>query len=438
MAKATLVVLLGLGTALIVLQLLNVMVMVFVALVIATTVHPLLATLQRIKIPKPLAVLIIYLLGFGVLAALFVLVIPVLITQGSELIQNLPQIYADLIASLQTNSNEFMRDLAQRLPNADQLATQIQTLSGAILTGAVGIGASVLGFLAQVVSIVVLSIYLTYNQSKLERFWVSLAPPKRRSEVLNVWRAMEAKLGGYVRSELLLMASVAVLASVGYAIMGLPYAIALGVLAGLLEFVPIVGPILGAVPALLVALSISPTATISVLVYSLVIQVLDNAFLIPRLMGKSVGVSPITVIVAVFAFSTLMGLTGAFLAIPLAAIIQVLVDHMVTSAGKKGNVNAVLSPDSATVRARIQLLRSEAQSRLRGGSKRIALVHGDADDLDFQADQLLSKAEQELSGADATALTDTEEVHSERLAAVEILIAQAAEMVAVAVKENKS
>ena len=167
----------------------------------------------------------------------------------------------------------------------------------------------------------------------MERFLAFVGPRGRRPELLAIWREIESRLGIYVRGELLLMTSIGVLASLGYLVIGLPYPMALGALAGLLEFVPMVGPTLGAIPAVIVALSISPQAALLVVLYSIVIQVAENNILVPRMMGHSVGVSPVMVILAIFAFSSLLGITGAFLAIPLAAILQVLMDHLVVHAG---------------------------------------------------------------------------------------------------------
>ena len=110
---------------------------------------------------------------------------------------------------------------------------------------------------------------------------------------LAIWREIETRLGTYVRGELLLMTSIGVLAGLGYWAIGLPFPLALGALAGLLEFVPMVGPTLGAIPAVLVALAISPQAALLVVIYSVVIQVSENNILVPRLMGHSVGVSPV-------------------------------------------------------------------------------------------------------------------------------------------------
>jgi predicted PurR-regulated permease PerM len=419
------------GAALLVLRLIDVLIIVFVALVIAATLRPMVSALRHRGVPKSLAVLLIYLGILGVIIGLFLLVIPALVNQGGALVRSLPQVYASLVASLEKNPNEVIRSLPQQLPTGSQLASQLQAVGGVVLPGALGIGMGVLAFLAEMVSILVLSIYLTLDQSRLERFWLSLAPTDRRPELLAIWREIESRLGGYVRGELLLMTSIGVLATLGYLVIGLPYPLALGVLAGLLEFVPMVGPTLGAIPAVIVALSISPQAALIVVVYSIVIQVAENNILVPRLMGHSVGVSPVIVILAVFAFTSLLGITGAFLAIPLAAILQVLMDHLVVHAGvlsteepDEGSTNVM-----ATMRTHIRRLRAEGLQRLRSGRGRITLSTGDRDDVDSRVDTLLNKADQALTVAAQTAGTDTAAVHTALLAEVDQAINKAGEMV---------
>jgi predicted PurR-regulated permease PerM len=430
-ALAGLTLLAVIGAALLVLRLIDVLILLFVALVIATTLRPLVSALQRRRIPKILALLLIYLGILAVCAGLSVLVIPALISQGGELIRGLPQVYARLIASLKENPSGVIRTIPQWLPTGDQLASQLQAVSGVILTEALGIGMGVLTFLTQGISVVVLSIYLILDQSRLERFWLSLAPAARRPELLAIWREIENRLGTYVRGELLLMTSIGVLAGLGYMVLGLPYPLALGALAGLLEFVPMVGPTLGAIPAIVVALSISPQTALLVVVYSIVIQVAENNILVPRLMGRSVGVSPVMVILAIFAFSSLLGITGAFLAIPLAAIFQVLMDHLVVNAGvgSTEEPSDVSTNIMSTMRTQIRRLRAEGLQRLRSGHGRIALFKGDRDEVDSQVDHLLSKADQALTEAAQTAGTDTAAEHTALLAEVNMAINQAGVMV---------
>jgi predicted PurR-regulated permease PerM len=267
----------------------------------------------------------------------------------------------------------------------------------------------VVAFLAQVLSIIVLSIYLTLDQTRLERFWLSLVPAARRPELLAMWREIEGRLGTYVRGQLLLMTSIGVLASLGYLVIGLPYPVALGALAGLLEFVPMVGPTLGAIPAVIVALSISPQAALLVVAYTIVIQVAENNILVPRLMGHSVGVSPILVILAIFVFSDLLGMAGAFLAIPLAAILQVMMDHLIVHAGVSVAEELGAGPTSliATMRSQIRRLRAEGLQRLRSRQGRIDLSTGGKDEVDSRVDHLLSNADQALTKAEHAAGTDT-------------------------------
>jgi hypothetical protein len=165
-------------------------------------------------------------------------------------------------------------------------------------------------------------------------------------------------------------------------------------------------------------------------VYSIVLQMTENNILVPRLMGRSVGVSPITVILAVFAFSSLLGISGAFLAVPLAAIVQVLMDHVIVHSGFSGAEEPDVSTNiMSTMRTRIQRLRAEGLQRLRTGDGRINLSSGDRDDVDSQVDHLLSKADQTLINAVQTASTDTPEAHTALLAEVDRAINQAGEMV---------
>src|SRR5512142_1585756 len=120
------------GAVLLVLRLIDVLVLLFVALVIATTLRPIMSALQHRGIPKPLALLLIYLGILGVLVGLFVLVIPALVVQGGALVRGLPQLYAGLVASLEKNPNEVIRALPQQLPTGDQLASELQAVSSVV------------------------------------------------------------------------------------------------------------------------------------------------------------------------------------------------------------------------------------------------------------------------------------------------------------------
>jgi predicted PurR-regulated permease PerM len=140
---------------------------------------------------------------------------------------------------------------------------------------------------------------------------------------------MEAKIGSYLLGQGLLCLAIGFLALIAYALIGLPNALVLALIAAVLEAVPMIGPILGAVPAALVALAIGPEKLIWVIVATLVIQQLENSLLVPRIMKRTVGVNPFVTLLALFAFGNLFGIVGALMAIPLAAMIQLVLDHFV-------------------------------------------------------------------------------------------------------------
>jgi predicted PurR-regulated permease PerM len=154
-------------------------------------------------------------------------------------------------------------------------------------------------------------------------------PVRHARGVNTVWMEVEEKLGGWVRGQLLVMLAIGVMAGVGYFALGLPNPILLGVAAGLFEIIPMIGPFLAFAPAVLVALAvIDPSRAVAVMVYALVIQQIESNVLVPRVLGRTVGVSPLTVLLGILVGAALAGLPGAFLAVPLAGALQVVLAHV--------------------------------------------------------------------------------------------------------------
>jgi predicted PurR-regulated permease PerM len=180
-----------------------------------------------------------------------------------------------------------------------------------------------------------------------------LLPPERRPEAAELVDAATTKLAAFVRGQLILCGAVGALAFLAYTIIQLPHAAALAVMAGLFEAIPLIGPTLGAVPAALVAFTVDPFLVVWVGLATLIIQVAENYILVPRVMDRSVGVHPFVTILSIAAFGSVMGIPGALLAIPLAALIQLLLEHFVLEVD-----NAVPRTEGRT---RVSLLRYEAQ-----------------------------------------------------------------------------
>ena len=175
----------------------------------------------------------------------------------------------------------------------------------------------------------VLAFYWTIDGPRIIQSIVLLIPQEQRENIRDLILAMETKVGYYIAGQGVLCLVVGGMALISYMLIGLPNALVLALLAGILEAVPMIGPLLGAVPAALVALSLGPDKLIWVIVATVVIQQLENSFLVPRIMSKAVGVNPFVTLLALFAFSSFFGIAGALMAIPIAAIIQLVLNQYV-------------------------------------------------------------------------------------------------------------
>jgi hypothetical protein len=193
--------------------------------------------------------------------------------------------------------------------------------------------------------------------------------------------------------------AIGALALIAYMVIGLPNALVLALIAGVLEAVPMIGPFLGAIPAALVGLSLGLDKLIWVLIASVIIQQLENAILVPRVMKRTVGVNPFVTLLALFAFGTLFGVTGALMAIPLAAIIQLILDHFVF---KQKNVKMEAS-DGRDYASRVryeaqdlvQDLRKQVRERKRGSEQKIVQTEYMLDEIETLAanlDELLAQS----------------------------------------------
>jgi predicted PurR-regulated permease PerM len=166
---------------------------------------------------------------------------------------------------------------------------------------------------------------------------------------------MEIKVGSYIAGQGILCLVIAIMALIAYLLIGLPNALVLALVAGVMEAVPMIGPLLGAVPAAIIAFTIAPSKLIWVVVATVIIQQLENSVLVPRVMRKAVGVNPFVSLLALFAFSSLLGIAGALMAIPMAAILQLLLNRFVFQP-------AALDAEASTGRDSTSLLRYDAQN----------------------------------------------------------------------------
>ena len=309
----------------------------FVAIVIGTAIRPAVEWLHRRGVSRAIGVIIIYILLAALLVGFLAMILPLLADQVTEISRTLPEYYTSFRSGLINSGNRLLQNIGWRIPsqvsfliNRDPDTEQVLDQVGQTLLYANFITKGILGTLA----VFLLAYYWTQEGNFILRALLRIMPQQRRKKIREFLQLAESKLGGYVRGQGILCLAVGVTAFIAYLLIGLPYTLVLGVFAGVMEMVPIFGPGLGAVPALLVALSIDPSKAIWVVVATAVIQMLENAVLVPRIMKESMGVNPIIVLLSLIAFGSVFGFTGALLALPLAAIIQLLVSRVVLTAAE--------------------------------------------------------------------------------------------------------
>jgi predicted PurR-regulated permease PerM len=248
--------------------------------------------------------------------------------------EELPGLYRNVRNFLLSSEIELLPRLGRLLPPSWDLQRLSQIVLNSLDTGTAQ--ASPLLLVSQVgtvlfylLSIFGLGYYLTLDRERVVGSLLTRMPAPRRESVRGFVDEVETSVGRFVRGQLLLCGVVGVTSLVAYWLIGLPYALALGAIAAVLEAVPMIGPVLTAIPAAILAAAIGPQQVLYVLIALAVIQILESNVLVPRIMDKAVGVSPLVSILALAFFGLLFGLPGAMLAIPLAAVIQLVLNRTV-------------------------------------------------------------------------------------------------------------
>src|SRR5258707_3155926 len=282
---------------------------------------------SRLRDNRILAIVLVYLLfGVVIVGGLIVLAGP-FVRQASELATALPQYATDLQAPLP----DIQTALGQYGIQADinslktRALTAIEQSGADVLSHLVGTLAELGGMILDFVLALVISLYLLVDGPRLRASSLALIPTQHRDKALFLQDNVSRVLGGYLRAQFSLALIVGAAAGIGTALLGLPYAVVLGVLAGLFELIPMFGPILSAVPAVLVAMFLPFPTVIWVLLFFLILQQVENNVLAPRISGHAVGLHPLGAMFALLAGFQLAGLLGGLFAVPVAGVVWVLI-----------------------------------------------------------------------------------------------------------------
>lgn len=383
-------------------RLLDVVILVFLGVVLASALQPWHAFLKRFGVPRGPAVLLIYLLFGLVLGGLLVLIVPVVTTQIMTFAATIPESYAHLVEDMRQHPSRLIALLGRRMPPLEALPTALTSSAPEPVTGIVGITAGLLTFLTYTVTVLAIGFYWTLEVPRFERLVASLVPVDKRAGFLAAWHEIEFKLGAFIRGQGLAMLAVGAAAGIGYFAIGLPNALTLAVLAGLLEAVPMLGPTLAAVPAVLVALPAGMPTVLLVIGWTIVVQTLEGYVLIPRIMSKAVGVSALVGLIAVLAMGILYGIMGIFIAIPLVGVLQVVAERLML---EPQPMAAATDEPLSGLDARVQALRHRVRRRLRTRETRMGIDPSEPDHVVDAVDQQIETAVDRLA-AMALALQD--------------------------------
>jgi predicted PurR-regulated permease PerM len=387
-------------------QLVDVLLVLFLGIIVATALQPLHTKLCDLGVPRGPAVLLIYLSFLVGLMSVGLLVAPVLLERVAAFTSNFPDLYADAIGALNASPNPMLRLIGRRLPSFDALVGVATDTLPSTSQGVVGFTSGVLMALAYVVTVLAVGYYWTMEVSWLERFAVSFVPVARRVEALNIWHEIELKLGAFIRGQGVVMISIGVASAIGYAMIGLPNVLALAVLAGLLEALPLLGPILAAIPAIVVALPLGSTSVCLVISWALLLQVVESNVLAPRIMGRTVGMSSLVALLAILACGTLYGLVGVFVAIPLVATITVVLDRAVINLEPVPVDEPRTSNTLDGLRTRLESVQQQMRRRFRERPSRVGIDPETpdhiADAIDLQLEKATERVKTMISATEAS------------------------------------
>ena len=314
-----------------------VLAILFVAFLVNSALSPLVDWLAKKKIPRALSAGFIYIFLLAIIASTIYFAAPKISQEISDFSKNSPSYLAKISSEFSDWQNQISKDFpALNLDNdtngtnLDSLNANWQSAAGKIFSTAVKVFG---GFLSFVV-IMVMAFYMLAEENTLKRALLSVMPDKQRASASELAEKLETGVGRWLRGQLLLSLIIFTLVYVGLLILGVKYALVLAVFAAIAEFIPYLGPIISAVPAILIAFFQAPMIVFFVIIFYYILHWLEGHVIVPQVMGRAIGLSPVLIIAVMLAGFKLGGIFGAILAIPLTTALIVVYKHFIEK--KKG------------------------------------------------------------------------------------------------------
>lgn len=313
----------------------DIILLLFVAIIISSAIEPLIDILETKKIPRVFGVASIYLLLFFIIGLIISFLIPPITHQFNELSQNIPQHYQKMQDAFKPISDFFQ---------AKNVDVSIQNFFSSANDWASGasqnIFSTTVGVFSGLISTVVvlsLAFYMTLVKDGINKFVAVITPEKHQKYAIGLTIKIKHQIGKWLQGQLMLMLIIFILDFIGLSLIGIPYALTLAVVAGLLEIVPYIGPMLAAIPGIILGLLISPLVGFLAFIIYFIVQQVEGHILTPLIMKKAVGLNPVAVILALLAGAKLGGILGAIIAIPVATAVGLFLKDLISKDNKEIN-----------------------------------------------------------------------------------------------------
>jgi predicted PurR-regulated permease PerM len=305
----------------------GVLLLLFIAILLASALEPGIGTIRdRVPLGRGATILVTYVGFFFLVVGLAFVVVPAAVRQAEDMIASLPPFFEQARAWA-----ESLRPAAL----SRSVSALIESVAGILRPPpppdpdtVVEVGTIVAEATVALATVLTIVYFWLVEHARLQRYVLAFVPLERRAGARDAWNEIENRLGLWVRGQLILMAAIGVATGVAYTLLGLPGALLLGLIAALTEAIPIIGPLLGAIPAVLVAATVSPELAVIVALVYVVLQFIEGSVLVPLVMRNTVGLSPLLVLVSLLVGAAVGGFVGAFLAVPVAASIEIVLQRL--------------------------------------------------------------------------------------------------------------
>ena len=310
-------------------QIREIIVLIFLSLILLSGLLKPVQWLSARRVPRVLSVIIVYIILILLISFIASIIVPALISQTADFISKLPQIIATI-----NNFLIFHNIPVERVSAV--LTQQFQQISGDV----VSISRRIVSSIILTITLFVLTFYLLLQWGNFLKLIASPFSGKYEKKIISIISKVEIGLGKWVRGQLTLSLTVGFLTYIGLVFLGVPFALPLALIAGLLEIVPIIGPIISAIPSILVGFTVAPFLGFAAAALFIIIQELENHLIVPLIMSRVVGLQTPIVIIALLTGAKLAGIGGAFLAVPIIVVAKIIVTEIINDEGRKfENIN---------------------------------------------------------------------------------------------------